>query len=163
MKIIKITLLLIFIMPVFVFGQLKRDTEKANISSTLQSGGMQNSMLGFLDPAKFHMSHSFSVSYASAGGAGVVMNTYLNTINYKFSDQLSIRTKLGIMASPYNNMPNQPYLNDAQLFGGAEVIYRPTENSALMLRVESVPANYFYRPGLYNNYSHFYRPSLFNE
>ena len=89
MKLFKLIVMLIFIIPAFVFGQLKRDSEKVNISSTLQSGAAQNSILGFLDPSKFQMSHSFSVSYASMAGAGVVMNTYLNTINYKFSDFVS--------------------------------------------------------------------------
>ena len=163
MKLFKLIVMLIFIIPAFVFGQLKKDSEKVNISNTLQSGAVQNSILGFLDPSKFQMSHSFSVSYASMAGAGVVMNTYLNTINYKFSDQLSIRTKLGIMSSPYNTLPNQPYLKDAQFFGGAEVIYRPTDNSAVMLRIESVPANYFYHQGLNRNFSYFSRPSLFND
>ena len=163
MKVFKLIVILIFIIPVFVFGQLKRDSDKVNISNTLQSGVAQNSLLGFLDPSKFQMSHNFSVSYASMGGAGVVMNTYLNSINYKFSDQLSIRTKLGIMSSPYNTLPNQPYLNDAQFFGGAELIYRPTDKSAVMLRFESVPSNYFYHQGLNRNFSYFSRPSLFND
>ncbi len=163
MKFLKIMILFLIILPTFVFGQLKRDSEQVNISNTLQTAAMQNSLLGFLDPSKFNMSHSFSVSYASAAGAGIMMNTYLNTINYKFSDQLSIRTKLGVMGSPYNTLPNQPYMNDLQFFGGAEVIYRPTEDSALMLRIESVPGNYFYNQGLHSNYSHFYRPSLFND
>jgi hypothetical protein len=163
MKIKNILIITFILIPVLSFGQLKRDSEKPNISNTLKTGAMQNSLMGFLDPSKFHMSHSFSVSYASMSGAGVVMNTYLNTINYKFSDQLSIRTKLGIMGSPYNTLPNQPYMNDLQFFGGAEVVYHPSESSSLMLRIESVPANYFYHQGLNRYNSYFYRPSLFDQ
>lgn len=162
MKFVKIILIILLVIPVIGFAQLKKDVDKINISNTLQSGA-QSSLLGFLDPEKFKMSHSFSVSYASMAGAGIVMNTYLNTINYKFSDQLSVRTKLGIMSSPYNTLPNQPYLKDAQFFGGAEVLYRPSHNSVISLRVESVPSGYYYQQGFYRNYPYFSRPSLFDE
>ena len=162
MNLVRTFFILILVIPVLSFGQLKRDTEKVNISNTLQSG-VQNSLIGFLDPAKFDMDHSFSVSYMSVAGAGLVMNTYLNTINYKFSDQLSVRTKLGIMSSPYNTLPNQSYLNNAQFFGGAELLYKPSQNSAISLRFESVPASYYYQQGYYRNYPFISRPSLFNE
>jgi hypothetical protein len=154
--------MILLLIPVLGFSQLKKDAEKVNISNTLQTG-VQNSFIGFLDPEKFDMHHSFSVSYASIAGAGIVMNTYLNTINYKFSDQLSVRTKLGIMSSPYNTLPNQSYLNDAQFFGGAEVLYQPSQNSVISLRFESVPSGYYYQQGFYRNYPYFSRPSLFNE
>lgn len=163
MKIRSIFVIILIIIPVLSFGQLKRDSEKINISNTLKSGAMDNSLLGFLDPSKFHMSHSFSVSYASMSGAGIMMNTYMNTINYKFSDQWSIRTKLGVMGSPYNTLPNQPYINDLQFIGGAEVVYRPSEDSAIMLRVESVPGSYYFNQGLNRYNSYFYRPSLFDH
>jgi len=163
MKAGKLVIVLMILIPVIGFGQLKKDAGKINISNTLEKGNTPISMLGFLDPSKFHMEHSFSVSYAAMGGAGIMMNTYLNTINYKFSDHLEVRTKLGIMSSPYNSLPNQQYMNDARFFGGAEVLYKPGKNTAISLRFESVPAGYFYQQGLYRNYPYYSRPSLFDE
>jgi len=61
MKVVKTFLIILIMIPVLGYSQLKKDTEKVNISNTLQSGA-QNSLIGFLDPAKFDMQHSFSVS-----------------------------------------------------------------------------------------------------
>ena len=78
-----------------------------------------------------------------------MLNSYLNTIDYKFSDNLFLTTKLGLMASPVNNLPNKNMFNDTQFFGGAEIRYLPTENSSVVLRFESVP--YLYTsPFMYN-------------
>ena len=66
----------------------------------------QNSLFAFIDPSKLKMSHSASMSYSTFGGESIVMNTYVNTIDYKFNDQLSLRTNIGIMASPYNSHHN---------------------------------------------------------
>lgn len=153
----------ILLVPVLGFAQLKKDAGKINISNTLETGAMQNSFFGFLDPSKFHMQHGFSVSYAAMGGGGIMMNTYTNTIDYKFSDQWSVRTILGIMNSPYNTLPGASYLNDAQFFGGAEVRYRPSEDTSLMLRIESVPAGYYYQRGFYSGYPSYFQPSLFDR
>jgi len=150
MKTIRIICLFILFLPVVGYGQLKKDVQTTNVANTLETAAKyDNSLLGLLDPSRMHMQHSFSMSYMSFGGHGVMLNSYLNTINYRFSDNLFLTTKLGLMASPYNNLPNQGMFNDTQFFGGAEVRYLPTENSSVILRFESVP--YLYRsPSLYN-------------
>lgn len=160
---LRILIALILIVPVLSFAQLKKDAGKINISNTLETGGMQNSLMGFLDPSRFHMQHGFSVSYSAMGGAGVMMNAYTNTIDYKVNDQVSVRTILGIMNSPYNTLPGQSYLKDAQFFGGAEIIYRPSDETSLLLRVESVPSSYYFQRGFYGGYPSYYRPSLFDQ
>ena len=156
-------MIFILLVPVLGFAQLKKDAGKINISNTLETGSIQNSLFGFLDPAKFHMQHGFSVSYAAMGAGGVMMNSYTNMIDYKFSDQLSVRTVLGIMNSPYNTLPGASYLNNAQFFGGAEVRYNPTDDTSVMLRIESVPSGYYYQRGFYGGYQSYFRPSLFDQ
>jgi hypothetical protein len=150
MKILRIICILILTMPVLGFGQLKKDVPTTNVSNTLiTSAKYDNSLLGLLDPARLQMHHSFSMSYMSLGGNGIMLNSYVNTIDYKFSDNLFLTTKLGLMASPVNNLPNKNMFNDTQFFGGAEIRYLPTENSSVILRFESVP--YLYTgPSMYN-------------
>jgi hypothetical protein len=142
--------LLLTIIPTLGFGQLKKDVGKPNISESLEYSQFQDAFVGFLDPSRFTMSHSLSMSYTAFGGGGAMINTYINTLNYRFSDDLFLTTKLGIMNSPYNSLPGNSYLNDVQFFGGAELKWLPSEDSAIFIRFEKTPG-YFY-PGYYNGY-----------
>ncbi len=110
-------------------------------------------VLGFLDPEKFSMNHSFSASFVTFGGNSMMVNSYVNTINYQFSAPLSLRLNLGLMNTPYSSFNTQPGLSNAldlnstRLFGGAELMYRPSENTAVTLGVDVRPGyNYYYQP-----------------
>jgi hypothetical protein len=96
------------------------------------------------------MGHSLSMSYTAFGGGGAMINTYVNTLNYRFSEELFLTTRLGIMNSPYNSLPGNSYLDDVQFFGGAELKWLPSKNSAIFIRFERAPA--FYSPGYYGSY-----------
>lgn len=138
-----VVFLLIF--PALGFGQLKKDiSTRPNISSTLNSAAYSNGLLGFLDPSRFKIYHSFSMSYMGFSGGGMMVNTYLNTLNYKFSDKLFLTTNLGIMNSPYNSFSAKSALNQTQLFGGAELTYLPTKNTVFSIRFDSAP--FLYQP-----------------
>ena len=140
---------LVLLIPAIGLGQLKKDASQPNISESLSSYSQQDVFTGFLDPSRFTMSHSFSMSYMSFGGGGMMVNSYINTLNYRFSEDLFLTTKLGIMNSPVNSVPGNNYLNDLEFFGGAELKYFPSENSAITLRFEKAPA--FYSGMYYRN------------
>jgi len=144
MKNLRIVAILFLMLPVICFGQLKKDVTKPNISNTLTSAAYSNGLLGFLDPSKFEMSHSFSMSYMAFGSGGMMVNTYLNTMNYRFSDKLFLTTNLGIMNSPYNSFGKNSALNQTQFFGGAGLTYLPSKNTVISIRFESTP--YLYQP-----------------
>lgn len=143
-------LLILIIIPTLGFSQLKKDMSKANISESLEYSQFKDALVGFLDPSRFTMNHSLSMSYTAFGGGGAMINTYVNTLNYRFSDDLFLTTKLGIMNSPYNSLPGNSYLNDVEFFGGAELKWLPTKDSAIFIRFEKAPA--YYNPGYYNGY-----------
>ena len=142
--------LLLIIIPVLGFGQLKKNVSKPNISESLEYTAFQDAVVGFLDPSRFTMGHSLSMSYTAFGGGGAMINTYVNTLNYRFSDELFLTTKLGIMNSPYNSMPGNSYLNNVEFFGGAELKWLPSKDSAIFIRFEKGPA--YYNPGYYSRY-----------
>jgi hypothetical protein len=139
MKNLKVLAIIILIWPAISFGQLKKDVTKPNISNTLTSAAYSNGLLGFLDPSRFEMHHSFSMSYVSFGGGGMMVNTYMNTLDYRFSDKLFLTTNLGIMNSPYNSLAGKSALNQTQLFGGAQLTYLPTKNTIISIRFDSTP------------------------
>ena len=144
------SVLLLALIPALGFGQLKKDIEKPNISQSLIYSPSKDAFAGFLDPSRFTMGHSFSMSYVAFGGGGAMINSYVNTLNYRFSDDLFLTTKFGIMNSPYNTLPANSRLNDVQLFGGAEVKWLPTENTEIFIRFEKTLG--YYSPGYYGNY-----------
>jgi hypothetical protein len=144
-----VTIILILSLPMLAFSQYKSKTELPVMSDVIgKSSGL---VFGFINPEKFSMHHSFSMGYMSAGQYGSMMvNSYMNTINYQISDPLFLRLNVGIMNSPYNSFQNSA-LNNTQFFGGAELFYRPSENSLIRLGVDVRPG--FYRPGyVYDDY-----------
>ena len=147
MKVASIIFLLLI--PFLCFGQFKKDVEKPNVSESLNFAQYNNSFLGFLDPSRLHMSHSVSMSYMSIGGNGMMVNSYVNTLNYQFNENWILTTKLGIMNSPYNSLPGNTFLNESEFFGGAELKYKPSEKSVFTIRFEKTP--YYYNgSGFYN-------------
>jgi len=148
-----LSLVLVFCLPYIILAQLKENTKLPAFS---QVGVRPNSnlILGFLNSEKLKMHHTFSMSYMSMGRAGGMMvNSYLNTIEYQISNPLFMRLNLGIANSPYNSF-NNPALNNTQFFGGAELFYRFNENSLIKVGVDVRPGYYgpaYYRPGYYLN------------
>jgi hypothetical protein len=151
MKVIRYITILLVMIPVLGFAQLKTNISKPNISETLETQ-QKDAFTGFLDPARFHMSHSLSMSYMSFGGGGAVINTYVNTLNYQFSDELFLTTNLGIMNTPYSSLPGSDQQNQYEFFGGAELKYLPSKNTAIFLRVERTPG--YYNGNYYNRYGY---------
>ena len=143
-----IGILLILAFPALVFSQLKKQSEMPEFSN-VGIRPSSNVILGFLNPEKFSMHHTFSMGFMSMGRAGGMMvNSYMNTINYQISNPLFLRLNLGLMNTPYNSF-NNAALNDVQFFGGAELFYRPSENSLIKVGVDVRPG--YYGPAYYNN------------
>lgn len=151
------TLLLI---PFLAFAQLKKDTQAPDFTNILTKPA-DSFLLGFLDPSKFQMNHSFSMSFGMGGGQQMLQNAYINTMFFQFSENFTLTTDLGIMQTPYHTFGENSSLNNPQFFGGAQLNYKISEHSHLQLRFESVPVNYFnYRN---QNYNPFFRSNFLDR
>jgi len=141
-------LILVFLISLSTnsFAQLKKDTGNPSISGILSSP-RNDMLLGFLDPSKLHMHHSFSMSYSSFAGQGVMLNSYLNTINYQLTDKLFFQTNIGLLSSPYHTFGENSSLSDPQIFGGAKLRYQFNDNSSIQLQFDYTPY-YYYQPSL---------------
>ncbi|MFH1009592.1 MAG: hypothetical protein V1800_19120 [Candidatus Latescibacterota bacterium] len=56
--------------------------------------------LGLLNPERFHMSQSYSMSFASNGKQTSSTGMYLNTLTYQFSMPISVQLQLGYRHDP---------------------------------------------------------------
>jgi hypothetical protein len=131
------------------FAQLKSDLQKTNVARDLKFNYANNTLFGFLDPSKMDLHHSFSMSYMTMGKMNAMVNMYMNNMSYRFSDKWMLLTRLGIMNSPYNSLPQDSYINDTKLFGGAELRFMPSEKTMISLSFDSLP---YYYPMYYSGY-----------
>ena len=150
---ILMTVFLVLMFAVNSHAQLKRDSGNPNISSILSTSN-GDFLLGFLDPSKIHMHHSFSTSYSAFGSQGMMLSSYLNTIDFQLSENWLLQTNLGLINSPYNTFGENFYLNDTKFFGGAKLKYRINDQSSVQLQFDYSPYYYYPTLGSYR-YNHF--------
>jgi len=148
MNLIRVFLILILFISAGA-AQLKSDLQKPNVAKDMKFNYAGNSLFGFLDPSKMDMHHSFSMSYMAMGKTNAMVNMYMNNMSYRFSEKWMLMTRLGIMNSPYNSLPQDSYLNDTKLFGGAELRFTPSEKTSISLSFDTMP---YYYPMYYNSY-----------
>lgn len=118
------------------------------LKPSIRDGITNNSpdfVLGMFDPAKFNMSHSYSLSYTASGSNGLALGVYTNSMMYKFTDKLQLLVDASLVHSPYStfgkNVQNQLtgiYISKAQLN------YRPSENTYISLQYQNLPESYYY-------------------
>jgi hypothetical protein len=150
-----ILIICILVIPNVMFAQLKSQTNP-NIKQSLTDPSTMG-IFGIFNPDRFSMSHHFSTSFMGGGGGSLMLNTYVNSIQYQISDPLLLKMNLGIANMPHNSYLNNGLNNyrDTQFFGGAELQYRPSANTSLSIGVNIAP-NYYY----YGYPSRYYRPGF---
>jgi hypothetical protein len=94
-----------------------------------------NSLRGLLDPNRVHMSNSMSFGYASIGGRGFTQGLYMNHMQYQISQPLSVTTHLGYQFQPSGPAAFNPGLHNGNFVGGADLNWRPTQNTDFRLSV----------------------------
>lgn len=114
---------------------------------------------GLLDPTRFTMGHQIGFGYTTLGDRGVSQGYYMNTLTYRFDAPVMLRLRTGITNNPFANsgsfsQPGQSALtgmfNNAEFFGGADLFWKPTENSSVMISVNRLA------PGMGYGYGHGY-------
>jgi hypothetical protein len=161
-RILSINFIALLLIPFLAFAQLKKDTKLPDISDIIAKPA-SNFLFDFSDPSKFQMNHTLSMSFGMAGNSQLLQNSYLNTMLFSLSDNLTLRTDIGILSTPYHTFGKNSSLNDPQFFGGAELNYQISENSFIQLRFDSLPYSSYYNNYYNNYYSPFYRPSFFDN
>lgn len=156
MKKIAIFILILAIIPSLLRAQLKRQDAPAQIKQEI-TRPYSDQFLGFglLDPARFSMSHSVSMSYFSIGGRGVSQSVYLNTLMYQIASPLLLKVQWGIQNFPYNTLAkNHPAFHNGFFLSGAQLSYKPSDKFEMRLEYNSLPA---YSTGMYR-YNNPFRP-----
>ena len=131
-------------------AQFKSQVEQeSRISDGLMHQSAPAMLLGWFNPDKFHMRHSFDLSFATFSGQSMSLGTYTNSMSYEFADNLVARTDLSMSYSPYNTLPTvNGKKNDLSsiYLSRAELDYKPWENVVVQLQYRTLPYGSPYSP-----------------
>ena len=144
-------LLFCFLLPVVAFPQTRKDANVDMAKALRRPGGVQGivGLLG-LDPNKFSMSHSYTLSFASVGGHAINQGLYLNTMTYRLSNPLTMYLQVGLQHQLSGSQPEGSNLARNQLFiSRAGFEYKPSENMKLQFEFSQTPSSY-YSPYFYD-------------
>ena len=151
MKKIVLGLLLVLMgAPVFVGAQSK--TSETNV---FKPSSLDMRPKGFLDhlldPTKFSMSHSYSISLFSMGKQSLSQGLYLNTINYRFSNPLLFQVRVGFLHQPFGGQGQSGNLNGQIFVQRAMLRYKPSEKMSITIDYQAYPST------MYSPYNFWYR------
>jgi len=77
-------------------AQFKKPDEGRKINKSTN-----NLILGIFNPKNFSMTHSFEVSMMSSRFGNISVTSYINSMNYKFSDRLNVSADVKLQYAPY--------------------------------------------------------------
>lgn len=164
MKKFFLTIVLLAILPFSVLGQLKNQDKPVAIQQELvRPQGNEFFGLGWLDPSRFTMSHSISMSYFSVGDGSVSQSLYLNTMTYQIASPLMLRVQWGIQNFPHNSLAkNNPMFQGGFFLSNAELKYKPSDKFEMKLQFQQAPYS-MVNPYRYDRFYSPFRSSLWDD
>ena len=127
------------------------DKESSVIDGLVHPSG-SSFLFGWFDAEKFHMRHSFDLSYATIGGQGLSLGTYTNSMTYEFADNLNARADVSLSYSPFSSGTTLLKKNDLSsvYLSRAQVNYKPWENVLVQFQYRQIPTGSYYYSPFYN-------------
>ena len=149
---ISILLVLAAVLATSASAQLKSQMhadESASASMVRQSpgtwGGGLSSFFGLLDPNRFMMRHSFALNYLSAGGTGLSMASYTNSMFYRIADPLDVRVDVTLQGSPFGPTAGMDRNDLSGIYlSRAELNYKPWDNVFMQFQYRQMPYSLYY-------------------
>lgn len=110
-------------------------------------GGGLGTFFGLIDPDRFMMRHSLSYSYLSAGGTGLSMADYTNSMFYSIADPLDVRFDVTLQGSPFGPTAGAGRDELSRIYlSRAELNYRPWENFSMQFQYRQLPYSFYRNP-----------------
>ncbi|MGA7720443.1 MAG: hypothetical protein WCA84_04625 [Ignavibacteriaceae bacterium] len=138
----KIMMLFIVVLTMTSFAQFKdSDAPLPDVKSGILAQS-SSSLFSFINPQNFHMQQSVGMSYASGGGQGMAMDSYTNSMSYKFSDNLNIQLDASVINTPYSTLGKQ-FNNSINGFyiTNAAINYQPWKDVYISVQYRNLPYN----------------------
>ena len=107
--------------------------------------------MSLLDPSRFTMRHSYTMSYGSGGGmgGGSAMGMYINTMEYRFNAPVIMRLKVAYQTGSSNlfggngSAYNMSYENGGQMYiPSFDIVYQPFKNTTVGIHYRDYRGEY---------------------
>ena len=128
-----------------LWGQLKSQVPKQNVGAMI-TGNNLSTTVPLLDPTRFDMHHSFSMSTMSLGGQAMNVAAYTNIMTYELNHNLHLGTRFSLVQPTGMMGPGNYGLNNTQFLYDANLQYRPSKNTLIEFKMSNRP--------YYNRYNH---------
>ena len=138
--------IIVLLLSSTVSAQLKSDEKPMNFSQLLTQGlSAPSGLVGLigLNPNRFSMQQSYSLSYMSLGGQGFSQGVYLNTMSYQIANPLQFSVQWGIMNNPLGTFGAPAAFQDGFFLSGANLEYKPSDKFSVGIQVNSYPTRYY--------------------
>ena len=110
------------------------------------TGNNISETVSLLDPSRFNIYHSFSMSTMSLGGQAMNVAAYTNIMTYELNHNLHLGTRFSLVQPTGMMGPGNYGLNNTQFLYDANLQYRPSENTLIEFKMSNRP--------YYNRYNH---------
>jgi len=129
-KVICVVFILMIVIPVYA----------QRLGDLPSSYSPTKSSFSLLDPNRFHMSHSYSLSYISSRGGSQTLGMYLNSIEYQVSDPLKIKLDIGYLHQSGGLFKSgSGSLMNGQILPAISINWEPSKNFLFQFNYRQTP------------------------
>ena len=125
----------------FAAGQFKKEISELNLPATMHSP--KENYHSLLSPDRFNIHHGFSLNMVSFGNQSFSVGSYSNQMNYLLTDNLRLHLNFTLLQS---GMTQQQSVLDNNLYYGASIDYKFTENSLFQISFQTSPTYRRHQP-----------------
>ena len=111
-------------------------------SHSLFAGRTSSNSVSFLNPNRFSMHQSYSLSFASGGTGSASSGVYLNTLSYKLASPLTLSMDMGFYTPIHSTIPgtrqnslSSPGAGTSMILPRLGLEYKPSDNFSLNLEI----------------------------
>ena len=128
-----------FLMTGIILAQFRLDVPTQTLPTNLNGELDAQPSLSLFDPARFDMSHGFTMSMVSMGGQSVSMAGFTNQITYLAMDNLRFDANVTLYKTQLPFQQKGALMDQLDIAYDAGITYQPTKNSFLQLRFQNIP------------------------
>jgi hypothetical protein len=132
-------LLTVIFLSGIILVQFRMDVPTQTLPTNLNGELDAQPSLFLFDPARFDMSHGFTMSMMTIGGQSVSMAGFTNRITYMAMDNLRFDANVTLYKTQLPFQQQGALLNQLDVAYDAGITYQPTKNSFLQLRFQNIP------------------------
>ena len=128
-----------------ILAQFRMDVPTQTLPTNLNGELDAQPSLSLFDPARFDMSHGFTMSMMTIGGQSLSMAGFTNRITYMAMDNLRFDANVTLYKTQLPFQQQGALMDQLDVAYDAGITYQPTKNSFLQFRLQNIPYNQRYQ------------------